>query len=176
MRELTQKDAILNLQTYLRAQSLVDENAPSVPIDGIYDSQTRYALTEFQRKNGLAPTGVADCTTWELLYAQYLDILDDTSLPAPVIPFPSYPSDYKIRLGDKNFLVATVQFMLNEIGVIYNVIDTLEIDGVYGAKTAEIIRNFQERGGLPVTGEVDRRTWAILARIYNISMHYIEQY
>lgn len=176
MRELTQKDAILNLQTYLRAQSLVDENAPNVPIDGIFDSQTRYALTEFQRKNGLAPTGVADRTTWELLYAQYLDILDETSLPAPVIPFPSYPSDYKIRLGDKNFLVATVQFMLNEIGVIYNVIDTLEIDGVYGVKTAEIIRNFQERGGLPVTGEVDRRTWAHLARIYNISMHYIEQY
>lgn len=176
MRELTQKDAILNLQTYLRAQSLVDENAPSVPIDGIFDSQTRYALTEFQRKNGLAPTGIADRTTWELLYAQYLDILDETSLPAPIIPFPSYPSNYKIRIGDKSFLVATVQFMINEIGVIYNVLNTLEIDGEYGIKTSEIVKKFQERNGLPKTGEVDRKTWTHLARIYNISMHYIEQY
>lgn len=176
MRELTEKDAILNLQTYLRAQALVDENAPSVPIDGIFDSHTRYALTEFQRKNGLSPTGVADRVTWELLYLQYLEILEETSLPEPIIPFPSHPRDFKIQLGDKSFLVATLQFMLNEIGVIYNVFDELEITGEYDTKTASFIRDFQERNGLTPTGEVDRTTWGYLARIYNISMHYIEQY
>lgn len=176
MMELTKKDAIINLQTYLRAQSLVDKNAPRVPIDGIFDAETRYALTEFQRKNGLAPTGVADRITWELLYAQYLEILESTSLPAPIIPFPSHPVDYKIRLGDKSFLVATVQFMLNEIAVIYNTLTPPKIDGEYGTKTAEVIRGFQERTALPPTGEVDRKTWGELARIYNISMHYIEQY
>ena len=176
MMELTKKDAIINLQTYLRAQSLVDKNAPRVPIDGIFDAETRYALTEFQRKNGLAPTGVADRITWELLYAQYLEILESTSLPAPIIPFPSHPVDYKIRLGDKSFLVATVQFMLNEIAVIYNTLTPPKIDGEYGAKTADVIREFQERTALSPTGEVDRKTWSELARIYNISMHYIEQY
>ena len=70
MRQFTEKDAIRNLQTYLRAQAFVDENAIPVPIDGIYDTQTQNALIEFQRKNNLAPTGIADRTTWDLLYTQ----------------------------------------------------------------------------------------------------------
>ena len=90
-RQFTEKDAIKNLQTYLRAQALVDDSAILVPIDGIFDTQTKNALIDFQLKNNLAPTGVADRTTWELLYAQYLEILDSISLPEAIIPFPSYP-------------------------------------------------------------------------------------
>jgi len=74
MRAFTEKNAVINLQTYLRAQRSVDPTFPSVPIDGIYGDQTRFALTEFQRRNGLAVSGVADRETWELLYREYLEI------------------------------------------------------------------------------------------------------
>lgn len=175
MRQFTEKDAIKYLQTYLRAQTLVDNTFPLVPIDGIFDTQTQNALMEFQRRNNLPPTGVADRTTWDLLYTQYLDIIRDTSLPAAIIPFPSYPKNYTIKRGEKGFLVATLQYMLNEIGIIYNVFDTLEINGEYDEATEDIIRDFQTRNGIPSTGEVDRKTWEFIARIYNLSLHYIEQ-
>ena len=175
MRQFTEKDAIRNLQTYLRAQTLVDSSFPTVPIDGIFDTQTKNALIEFQIRNNLAPTGVADRTTWELLYTQYLEILQNTSLPEAIIHFPSYPSNYTIKKGEKSFLVAVLQYMLNEIGIIYNIFDALEINGEYDEATENIIRDFQKRNGITPTGEVDRQTWGLIARIYNLSLHYIEQ-
>lgn len=175
-QQFTEKDAIRNLQTYLRAQALADSTFPPVPIDGIFDTQTKNALIEFQLRNNLAPTGIADRTTWELLYTQYLEILESTSLPAAIIPFPSYPKDYTLKKGDKSFLVAVLQYMLNEIGVIYNVFDELKINGEYDEATEHIIRDFQARNNLLPTGETDRTTWGLIARIYNLSLHYIEQY
>lgn len=174
-RQFTEKEAIRNLQTYLRAQGLADNTFPLVPIDGIFDTQTRNALIEFQIRNNLAPTGVADRTTWDYLYTQYLEILDKTSLPAAIIPFPSYPRDYTIKKGEKSFLIAVLQYMLNEIGIIYNVFDTLEINGEYDEATENTIRDFQARNGIKPTGETDRATWGLIARIYNLSLHYIEQ-
>ena len=174
-RQFTEKDAIRNLQTYLRAQNVLDSTFPNVPIDGIFDTQTKNALINFQAKNNLAQTGVADRTTWELLYSQYLDILEQTSLPQAIIPFPSYPKDYAIKRGDTSFLVAVLQHMLNEIGIVYNVFEALEINGEYDEETENIIRDFQIRNGLSPTGETDRKTWGLIARIYNLSLHYIEQ-
>ena len=74
-----------------------------------------------------------------------------------------------------SFLVAVVQYMLNEIGVIYNVFDAVEINGVYDTATENAIRSFQEINSLDPTGEVDRRTWNFLSRIYNLSLHHIDQ-
>ena len=174
-RIFTERDAIRNLQTYLRAQRTADSTFPTVPIDGIFDTQTKNALIEFQLRNNLSPTGIADRTTWDLLYNEYLDILQKNSLPAAIIPFPSYPKDYTIKKGEVSFLVATLQYMLNEIGIIYNVFETLEISGEYDAETEKTVADFQLRNGLSPTGEVDRQTWGLIARIYNLSLHYIEQ-
>ena len=65
--------------------------------------------------------------------------------------------------------------MLNEIGIIYNVFDALEINGEYDEETEKIISDFQTRNGINPTGEVDRKTWGLIARIYNLSLHYIDQ-
>lgn len=175
-RGFTERDAILKLQTYLRAQSLRDPNAPQVPVDGIFDDATRIALIDFQLRNSLAPTGVADRETWDLLYSQYLEIIDESSLPDPIIPFPSYPKDYSVKRGEKSFLVSIIQYMLNEIGIIYNTFEAIDINGEYDETTENIIRDFQERNFLPPTGETDRKTWSALSRIYNLTLHYIDQY
>lgn len=174
-RQFLEKDAIYKLQTYLRAQRFIDEDFPLLPVDGIFDTQTKDALIEFQRKNGLNPTGTADRNTWDLLYIQYLDILKSNSLPSAIIPFPSYPIYYTIKIGEKSFLVATLQYMLNEISTVYNVFDPPQITGEYNKETEDVVRSFQERNLLEPTGEVDRRTWDFLSRIYNLTLHYIDQ-
>lgn len=175
MKEFTEKQAIYNIQTYLRAQRLINESAPIVPIDGIFDTATKNALIDFQLRNGLSPTGIADRTTFDLLYTQYLEILEAAALPGPIIPFPSHPKNYVLEPGDKSFLVEVLQFMLNEIGTVYNTFEALDINGEYDKITESTVKAFQEKNGLTPTGKTDRSTWAFLSRIYNLSMHYVYQ-
>lgn len=174
-RQFTESDAVRYLQTYLRAQHLRDQSFPSVPVDGIFDSRTRLALTEFQERNGLSPTGTANRETWDLLYMQYLEISSSSSLPEPIIPFPSYPADYAMERGDRSFLVAIVQYMLREISVVYNTTEPVEITGVYDEATEAAVTVFQRLSGISPTGKVERESWAALARIFNLSEHYIDQ-
>ena len=174
-QQFTTKDAIKNLQTYLRAQMRIYPNALQVPVDGIFDSATKNALIDFQLRNSLSPTGVADRITHELLYEQYLDITKSTALSNPIIPFPSYPENYVIKKGDKSFLVTVLQHMINEIGVVYNTLPLLEINGEYDDETENAVRQFQKINLLPPTAQTDRSTWDALARIYNLSTHYIER-
>lgn len=174
-RHLTENDAVRYLQTYLRTQRLADQNFPAVPVDGIFDSQTKFALTEFQRRNGLEPTGIADRTTWDMLYVQYLEILNDISLPEPIIPFPSYPVNYSVGIGEKSFLVAIIQYMIVEISIVYNTLEPIEITGSFDENTSIAISDFQEKSGIMASGRVDRETWGALSRIFNLSTHYIDQ-
>lgn len=175
MRQFTEKDAIKNLQTYLRALNFADRTYPEVTVDGIFDSKTKYALIEFQKRNGLNPTGIVDRKTWDMLYGQYLGIMHKNSLPGPIIPFPSYPDSYTVKRGEKSFLVSIVQYLLNEIGTVFNTFEPIAIDGEYGPETEKAVRLFQVTSALKPTGEVDRITWDALSHIYNISAHYIEQ-
>lgn len=174
-RQFTEKDAITNLQTYLRAQKTVDPSFPTVAIDGIFDTQTKFALTEFQRRNQLPVTGTADRETWELLYKQYLEIEELNSLPGPIIPFPSYPNDYAIKPGERSFLVSILQYMINEISIVYNTLQPLDINGEYDNATENAVAALQEITRLPSSGVTDRKTWNSIARIFNLSLHYIEQ-
>ena len=43
-RELTETQAIRNLQTYLRQLSFFDESLPELPIDGVFDTETQRAV------------------------------------------------------------------------------------------------------------------------------------
>lgn len=174
-KQFTEKDAIRNLQTYLRRLSYMDDDMIKVPIDGIFETYTQNAVRQFQRNNDLPLTGVADRQTWDAVYQAYLKELERIALPDPIIPFPSFPVDYKIALGEESFLVSIVQHMLQELSTIYDTFDAVKINGKYDDTTKEAIKNFQERNGLMPTGEVDKATWNALSRIYNLSLHHIEQ-
>lgn len=175
-REFTERDAIRQLQTYLRAQTLINASAPIIAVDGIFDNATKNALIDFQLRNGLPPTGIADAKSWDLLYSQYLDILKLSSLPNPIIPFPSYPDGYAIERGERSFLVATVQYMLNEIATVFHTFEPIEINGSFDVESELLVKEFQRRNGLLESGKVDRETWDRIAQAYNLSLHYLEQY
>ncbi|HET6550259.1 MAG TPA: peptidoglycan DD-metalloendopeptidase family protein [Solirubrobacter sp.] len=63
----------------------------------------------------------------------------------------SLPSDALVSYGDTGAAVAAVQ---RQVGV--------DDDGIFGPITRGGVERFQERYGLPVTGEVDARTWTAL--------------
>lgn len=173
-----ERDAILNTQKYLRHLTFHDDRIGeqgSVPLEGIWDSATRDALMKFQQTRGLPVTGTVDRATWDILKAEYDKSVAENSPPAMLSLFPRYPAGFVIKQGDKGYLAVTVQHILRELERLYYfpTVPT-EPTGIYDENTAAIVRDFQKRNSIPVTGNVDRETWDAMAVQYNLLLEYKE--
>ncbi len=67
-------DNVSDLQTYLSLISTTIGNIPNVTVNGIYDEQTRDAVSAFQSEYGIIPTGSVGPITW-LRIAQIYDAI-----------------------------------------------------------------------------------------------------
>ena len=164
---ITQRDAILNIQTYLRKLGYTGNGGIPVPLDSIYGSVTREAVAAFQRANGLLPTGTVNKITWDLLYSLYTDEIADELEARGIFPFPDVPKNYEVSVGTRSALVAVIQLLLDELEAKYDDFEDISIDGVYGETTAQAVRRFQEINMLSPTGTVNRETWNRLVREYS---------
>lgn len=72
-----------------------------------------------------------------------------------------------IDIGSSGQKVRQLQEQLNLIGDYYTAIPALTVDGIYGERTAEAVRQFQRINNMPQTGVVDFPTW------YRISDRYV---
>lgn len=160
-------DAIRNLQRYLRQLSYDEERITRPPVDGIFESDTREALQNFQSIKGLPVTGTADQETWELLYASYRSSLASNSPPRTVAIFPRTPDSAVLTIGSQGFTVMTLQHMLTELSLNYSDLGELAISGSYDEPTQNAVRAFQSHNVLAQTGDVDRLTWNQIADQYN---------
>ncbi len=167
MAHINEREAILNIQRYLRQLSYHHENIPAPALDGIWGKETAEAVRAFQKEAGLVANGVVDEETWDALYRAYLDSVNDNSAPVPLSQFPRISEGYALREGDESFLVRLIQYALGELETIYEGFDKVAQTGVYDEATKRAVADFQERHKLPVTGEVDRDTWDALATTYN---------
>ena len=120
-------------------------------ISGSYDKVTRRAVRGFQRKRGLAATGEVDQRTWDRLLAMTRmpthNEMHNILVPGPTIIGPA----------DQGRDVRELQARLKSIGWFFG-----DVTPHYGDQTAEAVSGFQAKREIPVTGEVDRRTWGRL--------------
>lgn len=79
---------------------------------------------------------------------------------------PSSWPGYNLSIGARGDKVRQIQQQLNRIAQNYPAIPTLSADGIYGRRTAEAVRSFQQIFGLPVSGIVDYPTWYKISAIY----------
>ena len=160
--------AVRNLQTYLRQISYHESEITPPPIDGIFGSDTRRSLSEFQRSRGLPVTGTADKRTWDALYAAYRASLAANALPERVALFPLLPENYSFCKDCRGFAISALQYMLWELQHRYGEAHPVEITGIYDDATEAAVRRFQEQNALLPNGNTDRATWNAITGQYNM--------
>lgn len=101
--------------------------------DGIFGYDTDTAVKQFQKERNLTVDGVVGSQTWKALLPQTL------------------------RQGSTGYDVERLQIILNEIGY-----GPLVIDGIFGSKTEESVKQFQKDVDLSVDGIVGSLSWYIL--------------
>ena len=103
-------------------------------IDGDFGTATVNAVMAFQRSRNLEPDGKVGAATWRALNN-------------------GGPGYKTLKNGSRGSTVKNLQFTLYELGYY-----TSTIDGSYGDSTADAVRAFQSRNGLPATGIADEAT------------------
>ncbi len=160
---------VRSLQTMLRILAEDDRTLSPIIPDGIYGSQTRNAVSAFQRKYGIPVTGVTDQATWERIVTEQTPALVRLG-PAEPLQLILNPNQV-IRRGERHPYLYLVQSMLVALGQIYGSITAPGISGVLDEATADALSSFQYLSALPQTGELDKITWKHLALQYPLAVN-----
>ena len=152
------------LQKFLRKVSQSDPKIPTLNTDGIYGKETEDAVRKFQETRNLNPTGQVDSETWDLIFAEYEDLI---ALTETALPFHVFPIEIlEIKSGDRGDVVIVIQLLLNNFASKYSNLKRVNVNGLYGRETQEAVANFQNVTQLPATGIVDRPTWNEMTGLY----------
>src|SRR3954468_24423359 len=122
----------------------------------MHRSQHRRDLAEISRRHAPRRKGLSLAAIAALIAGPTMPILG-TAAAADGHTDSTHPVDPNVRppkmlgIGDTGKAVAAAQ---HELGV--------SADGQFGPVTQAAIRDFQERHGLPVTGDLDPKTWVTL--------------
>ena len=96
-------------------------------------------------------------------YYGNVEIVNDAPIRGITSSYPGTP----LRRGSTGPAVVVVQVELNRISQNYPAIPKLATtDGIYGSRTEESVRRFQEIFGLTPDGIVGKATWYALVRLY----------
>lgn len=164
---------IRSLQTMLRVLAEYDARHETLIPDGIYGPATVSSVSKFQRLHGLPVTGIADQATWEAIVAAYetalISISEAESLGIILDP------GQVIRLGERHPHIYLVQAMLAVLEEAYQSIGPVSHTGILDQPTANALSAFQQLNRLPMTGNLDKRTWKHLALHYPLAAHLLTE-
>ena len=152
--------AVEQLQFWLNTLAQYESSIPSLTVDGVYGTGTANAVRAFQRKYGLTVDGVVGRATWTEVYDQFRSIQSDNGTPNA---YPGTP----LREGSAGQNVRLVQFWLKIARTVYTSLESVTVDGKFGAGTSSAVRRFQRYFGLTADGVVGRTTWQKLYEVYN---------
>ena len=140
------KSAVVPLQKRLRALGYYSGN-----IDGYFGSQTYRAVRNFQSRNGLSVTGVADPYTQQVLYSASAKTYSGSTASSGVTT-----SGYRLLYwGCRGEAVTRLQNALINAGYKSYV---RYADGIFGQWTYDAVRAFQKDHGLAVDGIAGKNT------------------
>ncbi len=150
----------------------ISTNYPAIPKianpNGVYDQNTEAAVRRFQEIFNLTPDGIVGRNTWyriQLIYngVKRISELDSEGLTIEEISR-QFPTE--LSVGSTGDGVRVVQYLLRYVATFDNRIPIINVDGIYGERTASATSAFQEIYGLPITGAMNEATYSLLYDVY----------
>ncbi len=118
-------------------------------------------LSQWGSKN-LAENGLGYVDILRTYYGSEIYFESATQVTGVPVSFPGVV----LQSGSTGEYVRTIQRQLNSISNNYPAINKIAVDGVYGQRTVDAVKKFQEIFGLPQTGSVDYATWYEISKVY----------
>jgi len=112
-------------------------------IDGVFGASTESAVKAFQQAREITADGIVGRVTW-------INI-DEADQSEPVL-----------RMGSSGLPVRRLQSRMSAVGF-----DMGGVDGRFGAKTEQAVKQLQQLSKLGVDGVVGAKTWAIVDALEN---------
>jgi peptidoglycan hydrolase-like protein with peptidoglycan-binding domain len=160
---------VLAIQRDLRR---IRKNYPAIPDIsgslGIFDKETEDAVKKFQQIFSLPVTGVVDKGTWYKIKYVYNSVKKLSDLYSEGLSEEEATFLYTdlLKYGDTGIEVEYIHYFLDAIAFLDRDIPRLPTNSIYNNNTVTMVKAFQEKYGLPVTGEFDYTDWTVLKNAY----------
>lgn len=151
----------------------IRQNYPAIPSIsntlGIYDEETVNAVKKFQEIFNLPVTGVVNKATWYKIKYIYTSVKKLSNLYSEGITESEATFLYTDRLnyGDTGIEVEYVHYFLDALAFLDNDIPRLPLNSVYNNNTITMVKAFQQKYNLPVTGIFTYSDWLVLQKAYD---------
>lgn len=139
---------------------------PQLAVDGLFGEETLEAVMLFQRELAPPVTGVVDQRTWDAIHAAWVDLERDVSPPRSLRIFPG--EGFQVSPGMSGGYMVLPQTMFQLLSQKLNGIVDAAPDGYHGDASVENTRWLQGLAQLEQTGVMDRKTWDMLSRLYEL--------
>ena len=151
----------------------ISKNYPAIPYItntlGIYDEETVNAVKKFQEIFNLPITGIVDKGTWYKIKYVYTSVkkLSDLYSEGLTESEVTVLSTDKVDYGDTGIEVEYIHYFLDAIAFLDNDIPRLPTNSIYNNNTITMVKAFQEKYGLPVTGVFTYTDFNVLRNVYD---------
>ena len=162
---------VLAIQRDLRR---IRQNYPAIPdittTLGIYDAETENAVKKFQEIFSLPVTGIVDKGTWYKIKYVYTSVkkLSDLYSEGLTKEEATFLYDDELNYGDTGIEVEYVHYFLDAIAFLDKDIPRLKTNSIYGNNSITMVKAFQQKYGLPVTGVFTYSDWKVLKNAYDM--------
>lgn len=139
---------------------------PKLAMDGLFGEETLEAVMLFQRELAPPVTGVVDQRTWDAIHSAWVDLERDFSPTRSLRIFPG--EGFQVSPGMSGDYMILPQTMFQILSQKLSGIVDAAPDGYHGDASVENTRWLQGLAQLEQTGVMDRKTWDMLSRLYEL--------
>lgn len=166
------------LQEQLNRIAINFPQLPLIEVNGIYGESTVNTVREFQRLFVLPVTGVTDKSTWyriSQIYASVKRLSEITSEGQRAAYNQQLYPGSPLSLNSRGSEVQEIQFYLQRISRFNPIVQSPQLDGIYGRGMQSAVISFQNAYGLTQSGTVDEATWNKIVEVYNGTLDNVDQ-
>ena len=157
----------------------ISNNYPAIPkiLDEseYFTIETETAVKKFQEIFNLVQNGEVNKETWYKIKYIYNAVKRISDLYSEGISKEEATLLFGkvLKSGDTGSYINTLNYLISVIAYFDNNIPSLELTSTYNENTESMIMSFQEKYNLPVTGEVDAKTWKVIKDVYEKTLNNI---